>query len=148
MNDLENIAESILTATLPGSAMYDCAQTDFGIQDAGLACAGMPRHWYLTLCYRILGDKTALPELWSRLFTIASSNPHKAVRKRAGLIASLVLAEDSDAGLVERIGLIPPLLRISRSQYYRDVRPCHLDLRARLDSWARGGVGHIVRRAR
>lgn len=148
MSDLEDIAESILTATLPGSAMYDNAQTDFGIQDAGLACAGMPRIWYLTLCFRILGDRTALGELWSKLCGIGLSNPHKAVRDRAGLLASLVLAEDSGGGLVEKIGLVPPMLRISRSQYYRDIRPTHLDLRARLDTWARSGMGHIVRRAR
>jgi hypothetical protein len=148
MSERVDIAEYILTATLPGSVMYDSGQSDFAIQDAGLACAGMPKHWYLALLFRVLGDRKAMAELWSRLYAIAASSPRKAARKRAGLLASLVLAEDSGAGIVEKIGLIPALLRISRSQYYRDVRPLHLDLRARLDSWARGGTEHIVRRCR
>jgi hypothetical protein len=144
----EDLAEAILTATLPGSPMYESSQTDFAIQDAGLACAGMPRVWYMTLCYRILGDERAYAEVSSRLAAMALCSPHRPVRVRAGLLASLVMAEDRSSGLIEKIGLIPPLLRISRSQYYRDIRPTHQNMRARLDDWARSGIGYIAGRVR
>jgi hypothetical protein len=144
----EDIAESMICATMPGSSMWYSAQTDFGIQDLALACAGMPRVYYLAALYRVTDDHKAYVELWSRLAGLALCDPHRAVRKRAGMLATLVLAEDRSAGLIEKIGLIPPLLRITRSQYYRDVRPVHLDLRARLDGWARSGLSWIARRAR
>lgn len=144
----DQILERILTATSPGSPMYESSQTDFAVQDAGLACAGMPRVWYAAALWRILADEPSHRYLYSRLAGIGLSHYSKAVRRRAGYIAALVLAEDRDAGLIERIGLVPSLLRCQRSQYYRDIRPTHLDMRGRLESWNRGAASWAAKRCR
>jgi hypothetical protein len=143
----EEIAERILTATLPHCPTWADSSPDFAIQDAGIACAGMPAIWFHAVYYRVLGDWTSGREVYRRLRSIAYGSKHKPVKRRAGRLAALVLAEDSSPWLVEQKGLTPILLGISRQQYRRDLHPVHMDLRARLEAWARGGLNHIVRRA-
>jgi hypothetical protein len=142
----EDIAERILTATLPHCPTWSDPSPDFAIQDAALACAGMPQAWYLAVCWRILGDYAAAKQIYARLHRIAYGNKHKPVNRRAGLLAALVLAEDRVPSLVERVPLTHAILQISRQQYRRDILPVHQNLRAKLDSWTRSGVSWIVKR--
>ena len=127
--------------------MFGSSAPDFAVQDAALYCAGMPQIWYAAALWRVLGDKASYLTLYARLHKLASHHTSKAVSRRAHLLATLVLTEDKST-VMESVGVIPPLLACHRSQYYRDLRQPHLDLRARLDSWNRGAVSWIVRRCR
>lgn len=146
--EYDDLCEQILCATSPGSPMFDSSQTDFAVQDAALACAGMPPIWYSAAMWRVLADRMSYRILHSRLTALALCNPSKAVRRRAGYIAALVLAEDRAPTLLERVGLTATLLRAHPSQYRRDLKKPHLDIRARLESWNRGAVSWMAKRCR
>ena len=138
--------EEILCGVLPGDN-----QTAFGVQDLGLAAAGIPTLHWAAVRFRWLGDRTAAHELWPALAGIATQSPHDAVRWRAGLLASLVLAEEAAPMVVGKLSVevvSEALLSSSRATYYRCLRAVHLNLRARVDTWARQGFGRIAARMR
>jgi hypothetical protein len=142
----EDIVESILCGVIPGEN-----QRAFGIQDLGLACAGMPALPWAALRLRYLDDKSAALVLYPALAGEALSSPHSAVRKRADLLTRLTLAEETNPPLVARLSvevISEAFLLASRSVYYRRLREAHLSLRARIDSWAREGMGRIAVRIR
>jgi hypothetical protein len=142
---LEDAIESVLVGVLPGDN-----QTAFGVETLGLAVAGLPPLQWAALRFRCLGDQTAARELWPALVGIAVCSPHQSVRKRAGLLASLTLAEEStpSVGNLSVQVVAEALLLCSRASYYRTIRGMHLALRARLDTWAREGLGRIAARLR
>lgn len=142
----EDVAEYLLMSVSPGSVMFESNQTARGVENLGIAAAGMPRvHWYAVL-FRGLQDQQSWLYLWSRLYAIAASNPSRPVRRKASELASLVLAEDATGNILANTGTAPHLLGLSRSQYYRDCRHAHLAMRARLDTWARAGFAHLTSR--
>jgi hypothetical protein len=138
-----DIIESILCGVLPGPS-----QAAHGVETLGLAVAGMPSLEWAALRFRVLGDRSAVPELYAPLWSEAASSPHKAVRARAGALVALVLAEEIGQPILARAGLTHVLLNASRSLYYRRLYPAHHSLRARIDSWARAGMGRIAARLR
>jgi hypothetical protein len=144
---VEDIVEAVLCGVLPGDS-----QTAHGLETLGLAVAGLPRLPWAAVRLRCLGDRTALAELWPALYRIARRSDSPAACERAGLLASLVLAEDVSPPTVEalKVEVIAEalLLAPSRSYYYRNLRETHLALRARLDSWARQGIGRVAARIR
>jgi hypothetical protein len=146
MIPVEDAVESILCGVLPGDG-----QRDFGIQDLGLACAGIDALPWAAIRYRILGDHSAAAVLYPALAGIALSYPHNAVRSRADLLTRLVLAEESSPPLIAKLPietLAEAFLLCSRSTYHRRLQDAHLSLRARIDTWARQGVGRIAARMR
>lgn len=138
-----DIIESILCGVLPGPS-----QAAHGVETLGLAVAGMPSLEWAAIRFRCLGDRSAVPELYAPLWSEAASSPHKAVRTRAGALVALVLAEEVGQPILARAGLTHVLLNASRSLYYRRLYPAHHSLRARVDSWARAGMGRIAARLR
>lgn len=142
----EDIVESILCGVIPGEN-----QRDFGVQDLGLACGGMPALPWAAIRYRYLNDQSAASVLYPALAGEALSSPHSAVRKRADLLVRLTLAEEHNPPLVARLSvdvIAEALLLASRSMYYKRLREAHLGLRARIDSWARAGMNGIAARLR
>ena len=144
---VEDVVESILCGVLPGDN-----QAAHGVETLGLAVAGLPRLPWAALRLRCLGDRSAIGELWPALYKIAARSESQAARERAGLLASLVLAEDVSPPTVEKLNaeIIAEALLLcpSRSHYYRHVRETHITLRARLDSWARQAMGRIAARVK
>jgi hypothetical protein len=138
-----DIVESILCGALPGPS-----QSAHGIETLGLAVAGMPALEWAALRFRVLGDRSAVPELYPPLWSEVASSPYRSVRTRAGALVALVLAEEIGQPILARAGLTHVLLNASRSLYYKRLFQPHHSLRARIDSWARAGMGRIAARLR
>jgi len=143
---IEDQVESILCSVLPGDN-----QSPHGLETLGLAVCGLSPLAWAALRFRVLGDRSAIAVLWPALASVAVASPHRSVRRRAGLLASLVLAEDAAPPTIARLPIetvAEAMLLCSRAAYYRTVREAHLTLRARLDTWAREGMGRIAARLR
>ena len=129
-------------------AMASENQTAFGVQNLGLAAAGMPPILWAAVRYRYMGDPTATRVLFPALVSVALCSQQRHARGLSYDLATLALADDARPGILRKLGLQHLMLGLERSQYESSVQATYEYLLKRLDDWTRQGVGYLANRTR